>query len=598
MALITKLLFFFDRRDKAVAAGLLCLMVVGAAFEAMGTALVFPFISLINDPEAIHRYPLLTALYTQVGAPSVRAFLIWCGLGLVGVYLLKSAYLTSMYYVLYRVIFSRQVALSTRLFDSYMRSPYLLHVQRNSAELLRNVNSDVLWVFSGILVPGLSVVVESLVMAAMMTLLLIVEPLPAIVALIVIGSLGAATFRPLKTVTEEAGRAQQIRLSEMIQWVQQGLGGVKEAKVLGRERFFVEAYRTASRGYARAMLVLRTASEVPRLSIEGLAVSGLLVFIVTMLSRGQDMRLVLPTMSVFALASMRLMASLNRVLAALTFIRYYAPSVDVVYRDLTALRQPDPAHTAADEELRFTRAIELRDICFRYPGANEPALNDVSLTIEKGQSVGIVGPSGSGKTTLVDVIVGLLPPAAGSVRVDGVDVATRPAAWQRTIGYIPQPIYLCDDTVRRNVAFGLADEHVDDARVWCALRAAQLEEFVAGLPEGLGNRMGEHGVKVSAGQRQRIGIARALYHDPSVLVLDEATSALDSATEAEVTRALAELRRRKTVIIIAHRLSTVRDCDVLFLLKDGALTAAGDYEAMLHTSREFRDMVEAAKFTA
>lgn len=595
---IRYLLRCFDRRDKAQAAGLLLLMALGAGFEASGTALVFPFIALINNPDLIRESRAVGTIYAWSGLASWREFVIWCGGGLIAVYLFKGAYLSLMYYLQYRFIFSRQVALSTRLFSAYMQGPYVAHVERNSAELLRNVNSEVLWIFSGLLVPGASVVVEALVILAMLAMLMLVEPLPTLAAAVTFGVLGFAVLRPMRRVTTAVGRRQQAENAAMIQCINQGLGGLREAKILGRERFFVEAYRRHSETYARSMFVLRTLTDVPRIGIETLGVAGMVAVVVLFLVRGRDMQLVLPTLAVFALASVRLMPSLNRMIAGVTALRYYTPSVEVVSRDLSQFERvavtDDPGSRAA-RGFAFEHRIELREVSFRYPGTAELALRDISLTIEHGQSVAFVGPSGAGKTTLVNVILGLLAPTAGAVLVDGIDVRERIGAWQRMIGYIPQPVYLCDDSIRRNVAFGLADAAIDEARVWAALAAAQLDTFVRGLPQGLDAVVGEDGVRISAGQRQRIGIARALYENPPVLVVDEGTAALDNETEREITRVIADLSGAKTVVLVAHRLSTVRGCDVVFFLKDGRLTAAGSYDAMLATNPEFQRMVRAAE---
>jgi ATP-binding cassette subfamily C protein len=601
VTLAGRLLHFFDRRDRLRALGLLALMLLGAAFEALGIAAVLPFVALIDDPQALERYAVLRRLYETSGLASTRTFLIWCGVALIAVYSFKALYLAGLAYLQYRFIVDAQVALSRRLLSAYLASPYAFHLQRNSAELQRVLNSDMLLVFNNVVVPTFRMLIELMVVAAVMVMLIVVAPAPALLAIAVLGGASVGFYAVIRKTTASFGKAQTIRFGEMIQWVNQALGGVKEAKVLGRERFFVDAYARSSAEYARAARFFGTAAELPRLGIESFAVVGMLLVIVLLLLREQDLRRLIPTFGLFALAAVRLMPSLNRIVAGVTAMRFFHASIDALYQDLTDLEarppaalpdQPTPAvpPTAVPGGARLARAIELRRVSFRYPGGHEPALDDVSLTIERGQSVAFVGPSGSGKSTLIDVMLGLLPATAGQILVDGVDIHDDLRAWQGQLGYVPQAVYLLDDTIRRNVAFALADEAIDDRRVWDALAAAQLADFVGGLPEGLDALVGEQGVRLSGGQRQRIGIARAIYHDPAVLVLDEATSAVDGETERAILRGIAPADSGRTVILIAHRLTTIEDCDALFVLKRGRLVASGPFAELLELSDDFRSL--------
>lgn len=364
----------------------------------------------------------------------------------------------------------------------------------------------------------------------------------------------------------------------MIKWVNQGLGGVKESRVLGREGYFVDAYRASSAGYARAMRYLATVSQLPRLYLETLVAGGILLLLGVAMARHEGSEVVVPTLALFGAAAFRLLPSVNRIIASITNIRYHESAVEVIHRDM-GLMAGAGAHREADApgpggELQFAHDIELRDVCFQYPESNVTTLNGVSLVILKGSAVALVGPSGAGKTTLVDVLLGLLQPTSGAVLVDGQDVHAHLRSWQRRIGYIPQVIYLSDDTLRRNVAFGVPDPDIDDEKVWKALESAQLAGLVRAWPDGLTAVVGERGVRLSGGQRQRIGIARALYHDPEVLVLDEATSSLDGATERDIMSAIEALAGNKTLIVIAHRLSTVERCDRTYWIRDGRFERA------------------------
>lgn len=598
MPLLSKLLYFFNRRDKIQAIGLLFMMLLGASFDALGVGLVMPFISIINNPGIVHSQKYLRRLYELGGFQSERDFLIGCGAGLLAVYLIKNAYLALLFYTQYRFLFAKNVALARRLLAAYLYSPYSYHLQRNSAQLLRNISSEIQWVFDQVMVPLALVCIESMVVVVIVTVMIIAEPVAALGAISVLGGASVLLYSAVRRRTGNLGKEKQQAYGQMIQWINQGLGGVKEAKVLGREEFFVDAYHSSALRYSRAHRFFKTTQELPRLCTESLAIGGLLFVVVLMLRRGQDMQSVMPVLALFAMAALRLMPSANRIMTSLTAIRYYTPSVNVIYEDLKALERVDGEEAQkrrareASVPMDLSSAIELKDLCFQYPGTDEAALRGISVTIPKGHSVAFVGSSGAGKSTLIDVMLGLLPPTSGQVLIDGLDIHQgHVAAWQRKIGYIPQPIYLSDDTIRRNIAFGLRDAEINEDTLREALQAAQLEDFIGTLPEGLETIVGERGVRLSGGQRQRIGIARALYHNPEVLVMDEATSALDNETESEITKAIAQFSRQKTVIIIAHRLTTVQHCDTLFVMKHGQIIESGTYAELLANSPDFQNMV-------
>jgi ABC-type multidrug transport system fused ATPase/permease subunit len=485
------------------------------------------------------------------------------------VYLFKGLFLALLAWRQTRFAFEVQAQLSRRLFSVYLLQPYTFHLHRNSAELIRNVNGEVgLFIGNGLL-PGMVLLTESLVIFGLCSLLLIVEPLGALIVGSVMGTAAWGFHHLTRERVVRWGKARQHHEGLCIQHLQQGLGGVKEVKLLGREIEFLERYDIHNVRTAHVLQLQVVLQQLPRLWLELLAVAGLAILIFSMLSQGRAIETILPALGMVAAAAFRLMPSVNRTLGAVQTLRYALPVINVLHEELN-LATPKGSRSSSGR-VPFSATLTLNQINFLYPGTTEPALKNISLEIHHGESVGFIGPSGSGKSTLVDIVLGLLIPNTGEVKVDGINIQENIRSWQDQIGYVPQSIYLTDDSLRRNVAFGFSDEHIDDAAVWCAVRAAQLEEFVSSLAEGLETIVGERGVRISGGQRQRIGIARALYHDPAVLVLDEATSALDTATEHEVMQAVRELHGRKTVLIVAHRLSTVEHCDKIYKLEQGSV---------------------------
>jgi ABC-type multidrug transport system fused ATPase/permease subunit len=595
MTLARKLLYLLDRRSRIRGAALLLMMLIGAVLEAMGIALVLPFLALVSEPDAIERSDFLQSVSDMFGLSETRDLLILIGSILLALTVLKAFYLTLLYWVQNKFVFGRQAEVSRRLYTAYLFGPYTFHLRRNTAELLRTASFDVLFVFTQILLPLCMILVEAMVVTVVLAVLIVVAPGTTQVALMAIGGLAALSQVLARGKLREFGRRQQATQERMFRWVNEGIGSIKETKVLGSEGFFTEKYGRSGREYARAVRFKHFAADAPRVAIEGLVLSGIFAVVLILLLEGRDLDAVLPTLGLFAIAAVRLMPSASRITTALTAIRFHRVSLDVVYRDLKELERigserPVATGERADEGLEFTNDLTLDRVSYRYEGATEPALREISLTIARGESVGFVGPSGAGKTTLIDVLLGLLEPTEGRVLVDGVDVASRLRAWQRRVAYIPQPVFLLDDTILRNVAFGLPHDEIDEARAWKALRSAQLEQFVADLPDRLDTVIGEHGARVSGGQRQRVGIARALYRDAEVLVLDEATAALDYATERELNRSIAGLSGEKTTITIAHRLSTVRGCDRLYFLDSGRIGAVGTYEELLENDDAFRKM--------
>ena len=569
---IWSLLTSAERRSAVV---LLGMMLVGMVLETLGVGLVIPALALLTQHDFARNYPMLQPVLQALGNPSQQSLVMGGMLVLVGVYLVKMLFLALLAWQQTRFAFGAQARLSQRLFAVYLHQPYTFHLQRNSAQLIRNVINEVnMFSFNGLL-PGMLLLTESLVLLGLCSLLLIVEPLGA---LIVVGVLGTAAWgfhRLTRGRITRWGQARQYHEGLRIQHLQQGLGGAKDVKLLGRESNFLEQYRVHNVLSARSGQLQTTLQQLPRLWLELLAVSGLAILVISMLAQHRALEAVLPTLGLFAAAAFRIMPSINRVLGAVQSLRYGLPVIDLLRNETSLISPEQEAVSSHGIATPFHSALELSQITYTYPGAAEPALKDISLAIRRGESVGFIGTSGAGKSTLVDILLGLLTPDTGEVRMDGRNIQSNLRNWQNQIGYVPQSIFLTDDTLRRNVAFGLADEQIDAAAVQRAIQAAQLEEFVASLPNGLETFVGERGIRLSGGQRQRIGIARALYHDPVVLVLDEATSSLDTATEHGVMQAVTALQGSKTILIVAHRLSTVAHCNRLYRLEHGNVVEEG-----------------------
>src|SRR5690625_311927 len=584
---IKKLLQLFNKREKKKFIVLFLMMIVAAIFETVGIGMIVPFVGIVTNPNMIQEQAVLSYIYKLFNFQSTTAFVIFSVVLLLTVFILKNLYLLLFNYAQLRVVLNQQVKLSKELFKEYLTKPYLFHLQRNTADLLRNVNGEVPKVFQGIIMSGFQLFTEILVITCILILLLVTAPVATITATVLLGGSVLLFFTFLRKRISSLGKEQQEVSGTMIKWVNQGLGASKEVKVSGKEIFFINAYTGQSQIKANNSRYMKMLELIPRLFIETLLVGVVLITMLIIVFQDTNTTELISMMALFAMAAFRLMPSITRIVALVTTIRYSEPALAVVYEDLfmnqeaeTENRQ-ETVNVINKGEKVFTDAIELSGVSFRYPDQDDYSIEDVSLTIPIGQSVAFVGESGAGKTTLVDIILGLFRPEHGQVLIDKKELADQKSVWQQKIGYIPQFIFLSDVTIRSNVAFGIDREQIDEQEVWRALEQAQLKEFIQSLPDQLDTEIGERGVRLSGGQRQRIGIARALYHNPEILFMDEATSALDNETEKEIMQAIDKLKGEKTLIIIAHRLSTIENCDVVFTIKAGKLVQIDDKKDVL-----------------
>ena len=563
-------------RQRRAGMVLFALVLIGTALETFSVGLVVPALAFMTRG-ASGPSPRLTRWLEWLGNPSSNQLILLVLLLLLGVYAVKSAFLLFVAYWQSRFVSATQASTSRRLFAIYLAQPWTFHLQRHSAELMRTINES--QDFSQICGVFLMTISEALVLCGLVGLLLWFEPTGAVV---VAGMLAAAAWLFNAIARPRSHRwatAQRHHAKMIIKHVQQGLGGAKDVKIRGCEQEFLDQFRHHSDGQARMAALQSLVHQVPRLWFELLAVAALLLLTAVMVWQGTPSQRLLPMLGLFATVAFRMLPSVNHMTSAIHRLRTSEPMLSSLLKELN-LSNATPSGQPTTP-MPFRDSITLENVRFRYPASRENVLDAVSIRIPHGASVGFVGGSGAGKSTLVDVILGLLPPAGGRVTVDGNDIHDNLRGWQDTIGYVSQSIYLCDDSIRRNIAFGVPEKDIDDGSVKRALKAAQLDAFVASLPAGADTFVGERGVRLSGGQRQRIGIARALYHDPEVLVLDEATSALDGETEKGVMAAVNALHGTKTLIIVAHRLTTVADCDRLYRLDKGRIVQSGTFAEVI-----------------
>ncbi len=554
---------------------LLVLTFIGMVLETVGIGLIIPVIALLTQSDYGSRYPRLMDI---LGQPSRNALVIIGMVGLVVVYVVKNTFLGFFLYVQSKFNVGMQIRISRVLFRKYLFQPYEFHLEHNSATLIRNIE-----IVGNIgnygIVPAMSLITEVLVLVSLCVLLIVVEPIGAISVVVSLGLASYFYHRLTKRRISSWSRQQLDHAGMRYQHLQQGLGGIKDVVLLGREERFLNEFDFHNAKNAEIGRKFTIVQSLPRLWMETLAVAGLAILVMVIVIQDRAVDSVIPTIAIFAATAFRLMPSANRILGSVQSLRYGYSTINTLSTELA--RSDRETQVVSVGGARFAKSIELTEVSYSYPNSHQPALRDISLNINMGESIGLVGPSGAGKSTLVDVILGLLTPTSGAVTVDGVVIQSDMRNWQGQVGYVPQSIYLTDDTLRRNVGFGLGDDEIDDGKIWEALGLAQLIDFIKSLPEGLDTLVGERGVRLSGGQRQRIGIARALYHNPTILVLDEATSSLDTATEHEVMEGVNLMHGSKTIIIVAHRFSTVEYCDRLYRLDGSRVISEGTFEAIV-----------------
>ena len=573
--------------------GLIPLMIVATIFEMVGLALIAPLVNTIMETQALGELPFVSGLndfFRVLAGPNA---LILMASTVALFYLFKNVFLFSAFYIENRFVMSVVRDAATSLLAVYMSAPHAYHLRHNSAELVRNISSSVDDTFRGVMRPMIRIASEGLVILGVVLVLIVADPLVTIVMSIFLGILMGGFFLLTHRRILLWGRGMQALQRETLQALNEIFGGLKEMRILGRQPFFLNRFLNIRREMSRVYALHQSISELPRLMIETLLIFAFALALILIFLRGDQGAQVLPLLALYALAGFRLMPSFNRIMLYANSIRFSSASLHNVLAHRHELKevQSQIVVVAANDRLPFCKEIIMENVTFAYEGGRAPAIKDINLRIERGQSVGLIGQSGAGKSTLADVLLGLIEPQCGRVLVDGIPIAGQVGRWQRNIGYIPQQIYLLDDTLRRNIALGIIDSDIDDSCLNKAIRLAHLENLVARLPEGSDTVLGENGTKFSGGQRQRAGIARALYSSPAFLIMDEATSALDGETEREISAAINELAGERTLLVIAHRISTIRNCDTVVLMHDGRIVDIGTYDELYGRRQEFRILV-------
>ncbi len=563
---------------------LIFFMLIAAILEAMAIGGIAPFIAIITDPGGT---PNGNGIFLSLVVHGKNAFgprfISILALGLIIVSITKNGFLYYLVIVSNKFVFENQARLETKLYEEYLKAPYSYHLNANTADLIRNIKYEVATAMNNVMRPILATVVDCIMILAVSALLMLMAPIVTLVTFSLLCFSSCLFNWILKKRLSLYGVIRQEASSKMIRWINQGLGGIKEIKVLGRESFFVDTFNQSSKQYAFAESKFCSLSQTPRLYFETLAVTGMLFLMIAMHWYKQSASNILPLLAMLTLAGMRLMPAVNRILGNITNIRYSAPALNIVFHELESLNieKRDKPFLLKKLPNVAKSGLHLEEVSFQYPGSKEDALKHINMSVSAHESVGIVGKTGAGKTTLINLILGLIKPTKGSICLDGMDLHQNGSKPERYAGYVPQEIYLLDDTVRRNIAYGLKDPEIDDEKVWDVLRLARLDKFIRSSPQGLDALVGERGVRISGGQKQRIGIARALYADPKLLVFDEPTSALDAETERDIALSIQEISANKMVIIVSHRHDLLDHCDRIYRIAAGKIFLEEREEAAL-----------------
>ena len=575
--MLKKILSILDKQQKVRIAGLMIMILIGGLLETAGVSLVLPLVSAILDEQTFAQNEWVIYFTNIFHIENTRTFIYILLFALMGMFVLKNAYLVLLTYVQSAFVNRNRSRSTKNLLSQYLHRPYEYYLYAETSIILRTIYGDMDNIFN-LLMQCMNLAAECVVSVCLGLFLLFVDF--KMMVLVIVLLLGVTIFitKIIKPKLHAIGEHSRMSQGTLYKWILQSVSGIKDVKVLNKEAYFTEKYRISATDYAEDQIKNNVLTNLPRLLIETVAIVGILGYVAFSMMAGVETSTLLPLITAFALAAMRLLPSVNRVNTYMANISYYESALDYIYENVNVLQLREQERLDEYErthkietQITLKDKIELKNICYRYPNTEKDIFYHADMTIPVGKSVGVVGASGAGKTTIVDVLLGLLELQSGTIISDGTNIFDNYGAWLAHVGYIPQTIYMLDDSIRNNIAFGVNEEDIDDARVWEVLEQAQMKTFVEELPDQLDSQIGERGVRISGGQRQRLGIARALYHDPELLIFDEATSALDNDTETAIMEAIDTLHGQKTMVIIAHRLRTIENCDMIYEVKDGKI---------------------------
>lgn len=572
--LLKKLSAILDRGQKIRILGLMVLILIGGLLETASASLILPLVSAILDEEKFAENRYVMQIRELLGIESIRTFTL-CMLGfIIAIYIFKAVFLILQTYLLARFANKNRARCTTNLLWQFLHRPYEYYLYAETSDIIRTIYGDMDNIFN-LLLQCMNFASELVVSLCLGVFLLITDWKMCLLMVLLLGVLTLINVKVIKKHLNIAGEGSRITQAGMYKWILQGASGIKDVKVLRKEYYFTDRYSDSAEGYADNQIKYNVLTNLPRLLIEAVAILGILIYVMISMLVGVNIASLMTTIAAFAVAAMRLLPSVNRLNTYIANIAYFEPALDFIYENVNTKGLSEEnvliTHNPTEEyvpALSFKDTIKLNDITFAYPNTDKNIFTHADMTVPIGASVGVVGASGAGKSTIVDIMLGLLEVKSGEILCDGIDAIEHYPEWLSHIGYIPQTIYMLDDSIRRNIAFGVDDKDIDDDRVWAVLKEAQMMDFVKDLPDGLDAQIGERGVRISGGQRQRLGIARALYHNPQILIFDEATSALDNDTETAIMDAIDSLHGQKTMVIIAHRLRTIENCDIIYEVKD------------------------------
>lgn len=573
--IVKKLRYILDRKQKINICFLGVMILIGGVLETLNVSAILPVVYVIIDPIQAQENRLIRIIMDFIGIEDVSSLIVPFLSILIVMYILKNAFLLLLASEQNKFISYNRNKLISQVLREFLNRPYEFYLDADIPTVFRLTDSDIPNVFN-ILMALISLVSEAVVFTFICLFLLMTDWKLVVFMVVIFGIMSLLLFKIIKPKMADLGAKNQTVQSRIAKWRIQAIYGIKDVKVLHREAFFADNYEDSGKigaAYSKKHAVM---NNIPRLLIETVFMTSILLYIMYYIVAGNDITALVPMLTAFGLAAMRLLPSVNRINTYLTDVSYFRPCLDYVYENMNISeisRRNNQTLLPVDEtkSMKLADKIELKDIVYAYPNTDKFIFDHAHMEVPYGKSVGIMGPSGAGKSTIVDILLGLLKVQEGAITCDGNNIFDNYPAWLAQIGYIPQSIYLVDEPIRNNIAFGIADEEIDDERIWQVLEEAQLKDFIKTLPEGLDTTIGDRGVRLSGGQRQRLGIARALYHNPEILVFDEATSALDNETEQAVMDAINSFHGKKTMVIIAHRLNTIEKCDVIYKVDGGKI---------------------------